>query len=88
MVFVLAVVVYRAVKGQRGERLHEYSQITFIEEIVDNPNTSPPSYLDEKAPIVDETIQAPKSSPPSYVNENYPIVVETVKAPSTTEESK
>jgi hypothetical protein len=85
MVFVLAVVMYRAVKG-RGEEQHEYSQITIIEEIVNNPNTSPPSYLDEKVPIVDETVQAPKSSPPSYVNENYPIVVETVKAP--TEESK
>ena len=86
MVFVLAVVMFRAVKGRRGEEQHEYSQITIIEEIVDNPNNSPPSYLDEKVPIVDETVQAPKSSPPSYVNENYPIVVETVKAP--TEESK
>ena len=87
MVFVLAVVMYRAVKGQRGEE-HEYSQITIIEEIVDNPNTSPPSYRDEKVPIIDETIQTPKSTPPSYVNENYPIVVETVKAPSTNDESK
>ena len=85
MLFVLTVVMYRAVRGQRGEDEHEYSQITIIEEIVEN---SPPSYVDEKAPIVVETAQSPKSSPPSYVNENYPIVVETVKAPSTTEESK
>ena len=84
MVFVLAIVMYRAVKGQRGEEQDEYSQITII---VDNPNASPPSYLDDKAPIIDETVQAPKSSPPSYVNENYPIVVDTAKAPST-EESK
>jgi hypothetical protein len=88
MVFVLAVVMYRTVKGQRGEERHDYSQITIIEEIVNNPNPSPEYYPDEKVPIVDETVQAPKSSPPSYVNENYPIVVETVKAPSTSEESK
>jgi len=90
MAFVLGVVMYRAMKGQRGEDQHEYSQITIIEEIVDNPNISPPKYLDEKVPIVDETVQAPKSTPPSYVDENYPtvIVVETVKAPSNSEESK
>ena len=87
MFFVLAVVMFRAVKGHRGEEQHEYSQITIIEQIVDNPNTSPPTYLDEKVPIVDETVQAPKTSPPSYVSENYPtVVVETVKAP--TDESK
>jgi hypothetical protein len=63
MFFVLAIVMYRAVKGHRGEEQHEYSQITIIEEIVDNSNTSPPSYRDEKVPIVDETVQAPKSSP-------------------------
>jgi len=85
MLFVLTVVMHRALKGQRGEEQHEYSQITIIEEIVDNPS---PSYVDEKVPIVVETVQAPKSFPPSYVNENYPIVVETVKAPSTPEESK
>jgi len=88
MFFVLAVVMYRSVKGRRAEEQHEYSQITIIEEIVNNPNPAPQYYDDEKAPIVDETVQAPKSSPPSYVNENYPIVVETVKAPSTSEESK
>jgi len=87
MIFVIGVVMYRAVKGQRGEEQHEYSQITIIEEFVDHPNNSPPSYLDEKAPIVDESVQAP-ATPPSYVSENYPIVAETVKAPSTTEESK
>jgi len=88
MIFVLGVVMYRAVKGRRGEDQHEYSEITIIEEFVDHPNNSPPSYLDEKAPIVDESVQAPKFTPPTYVSENYPIVVETVKAPSTTEESK
>jgi len=88
MFFVLAVVMYRTVKGRRGEEQHGYSQITIIEEIVNNPNPSPQYYPDEKVAIVDETVQAPKSSPPSYVNENYPIVVETVKAPSTSEESK
>ena len=88
MLFVLTVVMYRAVKGRRGEEQHEYSQITIVEEVVDNPKLSPPSYVDEKVPIVFETVQAPKSSTPSYVNENYPVVVETVKAPSTSEESK
>lgn len=87
MVFVLAVVMYRTVKGRRCEQ-HEYSQITIIEEIVNDPNPAPQYYHDEKVPIVDETVQAPKSSPPSYVNENYPTVVETVKAPNTSEESK
>jgi len=73
MVFVLAVVMYRAVKGERDEELHDYSQITFIEENVDDRNLYPPSYFDEKALFVDETVHAPISSPPSYVSENYPI---------------
>ena len=89
MIFVLAVVMFRAVRGQHGEEQHEYSQITIIaEEIMDNPNTSPPSYRDEKVPIVDETVRGPKSSHPSYVNKNYPIAVETVKASNTSKESK
>ena len=88
MFFVLGVVMYRAVKGQRGEEQHEYSQITIIEEIVDNPQFSPPAYLDEKVPIVVETVQDLKSSPPTYIDENYPVVLETVKAPGTPEDSK
>ena len=90
MLFVLAVVMYRAVKGQRDEEQHEYSQITIIEEFVDVPKSSPPSYLDEKVPIeeiVDNT-KSSKSSPPSYVDEKYPAVVETVNAPSNSEGSK
>jgi hypothetical protein len=87
MLYILSVVMYRTVKGQHGEEQHEYSQITIIEEIVDNPKFSPPSYVDEKAPIVVETETVP-ASPPSCINENYPIIVETVKAPSTSEESK
>ena len=83
MLFVLTLIMYRAVKGRRGSEVqHDYSQITIIEEIVDNTNSSPPTYGDEKVPIVDEPVQAPKLPLPSYVNENYPIVVE---APSTTE---
>ena len=88
MLFVLGVVTYRAMRGQRGEEQHGYSQITIIEEIVDNSNSSPPSYVDEKVPFVDEPVQTPKSSLPSYVSESYPIIIETVKAPTTTEESK
>lgn len=90
MFFVLAVVIYRAVKGQRGEEQHEYSQITIIEEFVDSSKSSPPVYVDEKFPIeevVDNSKSSPKSSPPSYVDENYPVV-ESVKAPSSSEESK
>ena len=90
MLFVLAVVMYRAVKGQRGEEQHEYSQITIIEEFVESatpsPKFSPPSYADEKFPV-EEVVNNPKSSPPSYVDEKYPVV-ETVNAPSTNEESK
>lgn len=90
MIFVLAVVMYRAVKGQHGEEQHEYSQITIIEEFVDTPNFSPPSYLDEKVIPVEEIVDNAKSSksPPSYVDEKYPVVVETVNAPSTSEGSK
>ena len=88
MVFVLAVVMYRAVKGERDEELHDYSQITFIQEIVDDGNLYPPSYFDEKVPFVDETVHAPTPSPPSYVSENYPIVVETVNSPSNSENFK
>ena len=63
MAFVLALVMYRAVKGQRGEDQHEYSQITIIEEIVDTPKSSPPSYpVDEKVPIVIETVKAPSTT--------------------------
>jgi hypothetical protein len=65
MAFVLALVMYRAVKGQRGEEQHEYSQITIIEEIVDTPKSSPPSYtypVDEKVPIVIETVKAPSTT--------------------------
>ena len=80
--------MYRSVRGQRGEEQHEYSQITIIEEIVDDSNSSPPAYLDEKVPIVVETVKDTKPTSPSYVDENYPTVVEPVKAPSTTEESK
>jgi len=60
MLFVLSVVMYRAVKGQHGDEQHEYSQI--IEEIVDTPKSAPPSYtypVDEKVPIVFETVKAP-----------------------------
>jgi hypothetical protein len=60
MLFVLGVVMYRAVKG-RGEEQHEYSQITIIEEIVDSPKSSPPSYADEKYPIVVETPKSPNT---------------------------
>lgn len=63
MLFVLSVVMYRAVKGQHGEEHHEYSQITIIEEFVDTPKSSPPSYtypVDEKAPL--ETVKAPSTT--------------------------
>ena len=86
MLFVLTVVMFRAVKGQRREEEdHEYSQITIIEEFVDTPKSSPPpSYVDEKVSVeVETTVSAP-----SYVNENYPVVVESVKAQSTPEELK
>jgi len=65
MLFVLSVVMYRAVKGQHGEEQHEYSEITIIEEFVDTPKSSPPSYtypVDEKAPIVLETVKAPSTT--------------------------
>lgn len=86
MFFVLAVVMFRAVKGQRGEEQHEYSQITIIEEFVDDRNSSPPSYVDEKLPV-EEVVDNQKSSqkPPSYIDDKYPTVV---IAPSTPEESK
>jgi len=62
MLFVFAVVMYRAVKGQRSEEQHEYSQITIIEEIVESPKSSPPAYVDEKVPVVVETVKAPSST--------------------------
>jgi len=64
MIFVLGVVMYRAVKGQRGDE-HEYSQITIIEEIVDTPKSAPPTYtytVDEKVAIAIETIKAPSTT--------------------------
>jgi len=60
MIFVLGLVMYRAVKGRRGEE-HEYSQITIIEQVA--PKSAPPAYtfpVDEKVPI--ETVQAPTNS--------------------------
>lgn len=65
MVFVLALVMYRAARGQRAEDQHEYSQITIIEEIVDTPKSAPPSYtypVDEKFPILVETVNAPSTT--------------------------
>jgi len=62
MLFVLSVVMYRAVKGQHGDEQHEYS---IIEEIVDTPKSAPPSYtypVDEKVPIVFETVEAPSTT--------------------------
>jgi len=62
MLFVLSVVMYRAVKGHHGEEQHEYS---IIEEIVDTPKSAPPSYtypVDEKVPIVFETVKAPSTT--------------------------
>jgi len=71
MLFVLTVVTFRAMKGREQDE-HEYSQITIIEEFVDGSSKSaPPSYGDEKVPVVE--VYEPK---PSYVSENYPIVVE------------
>jgi len=64
MVFVLGLVMYRAVKGQRGDE-HEYSQITIIEEIVDTPKSAPPTYtyaVDEKVAIAIETVKAPSTT--------------------------
>jgi len=59
MFFVMAVVMFRAVKGRRGDET-QYSQITIIEEIVDTPKSSlPPTYDDVKVPIVVEIVQAP-----------------------------
>ena len=90
MLFVLAIVMYRAVKGQRGEEQCKYSQITIIEEYVESPKPSlkfsPLSYADEKFPIK-KVENNPKSSPPSYADGKYPVVVETVNTPSTPEES-
>jgi hypothetical protein len=79
MFFVLSVVMFRAMKGQRREEEeHEYSQITTIEEFVDSPKSSPPSYVvDEKVAVEVET--AVQTVAPSYVNENYPIAAESVK---------
>jgi len=62
MLFVFAVVIFRAVKGQHSEEHHEYSQITIIEEIVESPKSSPPAYVDEKVPVVVETVKAPSSA--------------------------
>lgn len=64
MFFVLGLVMYRAVRGQREEQ-HEYSQITIIEEVVDTPKSAPPSYtypVDEKVPIVVETAEVPATT--------------------------
>jgi hypothetical protein len=64
MFFVLGLVMYRAVRGQREEQ-PEYSQITIIEEVVDTPKSAPPSYtypVDEKVSIVVETAKAPATS--------------------------
>lgn len=57
MFFVLAVVVYRVIKGQRADE-HEYSQITVIEDI------SPPTYaysVDEKVAIPVEPVEIVKA---------------------------
>lgn len=55
MFFVLAVVVYRVIKGQRDDQ-HEYSQITVIE--------APPTYaypVDEKVAIPVEPVEIVKA---------------------------
>jgi len=62
MFWVLAIVTYRAIKGQR-EDVHEYSHITIIEEYDETPIQSPPptySYpVDEKVDIKeDEAVKA------------------------------
>jgi len=55
MFFVLAVIAYRAVKGQREEE-HEYSQIVTIEQYEDAAHL-PPYPIDEKIKTV--TIEVP-----------------------------
>jgi hypothetical protein len=55
MFFVLAIVAYRAVKGQREEE-HEYSQVVTIEQYEDAAHL--PAYpADEKIMIT--TVEAP-----------------------------
>jgi len=64
MIWVLTVVMYRAVRGQRSDE-HEYSQITIIEEIVDTPKSTPPTYtypVDEKVAIPVVIVQPPSTA--------------------------
>ncbi|KAF8802667.1 hypothetical protein BYT27DRAFT_7215182 [Phlegmacium glaucopus] len=65
MVWVIAVVMYRTVRGRSSDE-HEYSQITIIEEIVDNtPNSAPPTYtypVDEKVATVVDSVKAPSTT--------------------------
>lgn len=63
MIFVLGLVMYRTLRGRRGDE-HEYSQITIIEEIVDNSRSAPPTYtypVDEKVAIEAEAVKAPNT---------------------------
>jgi len=88
MIWVLALVMYRAVKGQRGDQ-HEYSQIAITEETVDSPKTSPPTYtypVDEKVVSAVDAVKAP-STVEASTTEASTIEASTTEA-STTEESK
>jgi len=69
MIWVIAIVMYRTVRGQRSEG-HQYSQITIIEEVVETPNSAPPIYtypVDEKVVIPAEDVKTP--STPSTTEE-------------------
>lgn len=60
MVFVLGLVMYRTLKGRRGDE-HEYSQITIIEQVT--PKSAPPVYtypVNEKVGF--ETVQVPTTA--------------------------
>jgi len=58
MFWVLAIVTYRAIKGQREDE-HEYSHITIIEEYEEIPVQTPPPYpVDEKVAIKEDEVPA------------------------------
>jgi len=65
MFWVLALVMYRTVRGQRSEQ-YEYSPITVIEQVVvDTPRSAPPTYtypVDEKVAIPVEVVIVPTTT--------------------------
>ncbi|PPR04406.1 hypothetical protein CVT26_004231 [Gymnopilus dilepis] len=70
LVWVLGIVMYRAVRGRRGDD-HEYTEVAFIEEYDEPAMQSPPPIyvypVDEKVAIrVDEDPKAPSATEGSH----------------------